>query len=740
MKGAISLVVSASMLAATFVGCGANTKENSESLFQNVSPETIVASQESKTEETVESVTVTETMESVASQKEINFEVSKMVDPDMAYQPLELHPNVPSYSVSPDLTNIKNLDQFTNLSAAQRNMIAQNGFVVIPTDEEQLFYVYEENTYKKIPNFITVDSVLQLYHIYYDYILRNVEQDSFYDQSIQMNQLMINELEKEFDSAQNEEVREAIQLWIGYFAVANSLLGKPLPASLTPETKQLVEAELAYIKDASSVEFSPLLGVRTDYSLFKIRGHYTRTDELGKYFEAFSWYGVSALPLDEPANHVKAMVLGDALVNCEGAREIWDTIYAITGFMVGESDDITPVEIAKLVNDLFGEIPVPDRLVEKKAEFAEEVNNFRNPMIVNKRIDKSEEQGLQLRFMGQRYIPDSDILQKLCDAEYRPMPSGLDVLAVYGSERAEALLNEIYNPSSLWNKYPEKYQEACDIFRNQSLEEQTKNIYSGWLFGINELATTKKDGYPMFMQNDAWMNKSVNTALASWSELRHDTILYGKQSGAECGGDCDFPEIIAYVEPDAEFFHRLVWLTKTTQAGLEKRGLFEGVVQYKTETILEELEFLESCATKELAGQDLSAEECLSLLCYGGTLEYISSSIADVSDWYLIENETDRHMAVIADVHRAYSTYLEEAVGNACAIYVAIPYNGDVYLTRGAVFDYYEFYSDTRYTDEEWQKQLQQSPPPRMPYTNTYMTPEKESELAIPDYPFSTGC
>ena len=32
------------------------------------------------------------------------------------------------------------------------------------------------------------------------------------------------------------------------------------------------------------------------------------------------------------------------------------------------------------------------------------------------------------------------------------------------------------------------------------------------------------------MQTTAWQDKELNITLASWAELRHDTILYVKQS------------------------------------------------------------------------------------------------------------------------------------------------------------------------------------------------------------------
>ena len=665
------------------------------------------------------------------------------VTEENGYTPLTFNTNAPAYTIAEDLSNIENIDQFPNLSDEQRAMIAKNGFVVMPTDAEQLFYIYEENTYKTIPNFVTTDSVLQLYHIYYDYSLRNVESNFFYEDTAKMNDAILRELLEESGKVTDDRVNTAMQRVIGYFAVADLLLDVSLPENLDEETRELAKQEYDLITEAGETVLSPIAGIKIDYTLFTVRGHYTRSEELTKYFLAFSWYGVVPFVFYESGernddNALCAMIMADALKNTPEAEEIWNNIYATTSFMVGESDDLTPCEIAGLIEQIYGKIPAPDELPGKLDDFYTGLKDLRSAQIVSKQESASTD--LQMRFMGQRYIADSEILQELSDPDDRPFPTGVDVFAVYGSERAEALLDEIYRPEELWAEYRENFDKLADKFRNQTIEEKTSNAYNGWLFALNEIAETKGEGYPLFMQNEAWMNKSLTTALGSWAELRHDTILYGKQSGAECGGGEEPPEVMGYVEPDPEFFHRLIWLTETTMNGLDERGLLSNEMKYKTETMLNMLNFLENCAVKELNGEDLNAEERYTLLVYGGTLEYISSSIAETDGWYLIESDTDRNMAVIADVHTTLGGYLNEGVGHACEIYVAIPQNGKVYLTRGAVFDYYEFTSTERLTDEEWQKIIRENPPERVPFVGTFMDENIGEPVPLPDAPYSTGC
>ena len=662
------------------------------------------------------------------------------------YTPLTITPKAPEYSIKADLSNIENIDQFTNLTQKQRDKIAQNGFVVIPTDSEQLFYIYEDNTYKKVPSFVTTDSVIQLYHIFFDYSLRNLETDFLYNDLIVLNENMISQLITEYNTVSNNQVKESILQMIGYFGVTSLALEIPLPTGFPSEVTDLVIQEYILIEKAQGKEKSPLLGYELDYSLFKIRGHYTRSDELGKFFRAMSWYGIVPMPFcDNEGNRdvestIKAIVTTIALCRLPEDKGIkpWENIYSTTSFYVGEADDLTPYEIAQMISKVYSDTPDMNKIADKLDDFYLELEQMRKPEIVSK--SRNAVTGLQMRFMGQRYIPDSEILQNLCDNYDRPFPTGVDIFAVFGSERAEELLDEIYKPNMLWSEYQTEFDLLANKFRNQTIPEQTSNQYNGWLYCLKSLTTRSGAGYPLFMRNTAWEDKSLSTALGSWAEIRHDTILYGKQSAAECGGGEEPPELIGYVEPNPEFFNRLYWLLVMTKENLNSREMLNPNMEHKLERFESMLLFLKTCAEKELNGEDLSIEEQYTLLTYGGTLEYISSSIAEADKWYLVESDTDKNMAVIADVHTANGTYLEVGVGTAAEIYVAISQNGKVYLTRGAVFDFFEFTTGERLTDEKWQETIKEAPPQRPPFTNSYMDDESGAAVPVPDEPYSTGC
>ena len=79
---------------------------------------------------------------------------------------------------SKDVVNMKNLInpfQLKEFDPKLYSMLGQNGFAIVPAEHNQLFHVYEKNDYADFPSFVTTDLYLQLFHLYLDCVLRDVE-------------------------------------------------------------------------------------------------------------------------------------------------------------------------------------------------------------------------------------------------------------------------------------------------------------------------------------------------------------------------------------------------------------------------------------------------------------------------------------------------------------------------------------------------------------------------------------
>jgi hypothetical protein len=265
--------------------------------------------------------------------------------------------------------------------------------------------------------------------------------------------------------------------------------------------------------------------------------------------------------------------------------------------------------------------------------------------------------------------------------------------------------------------YVEQMEFLWQAVENMSVSEWTHNLYYLWLYSLLPLLNDPGDGYPMFMQSEAWVDKQLMTSLASWTELRHDTILYAKQSYTVVPTSIGPVEerVVGYIEPVPRVYARLATLCDMMIEGLTNRDI-------SSERILNRLQYLhgflldlKTISEKELSGQLLTDDEVDLIEDSGDMLEYITS----IDDFEDLTSAADEEMAIVADVHTDpyLQEVLEEAVGNPMTIYVAVEIEGKIVLTRGGIFSYYEFMQplDDRLTDEAWQEMLESGSAPSMP-------------------------
>jgi hypothetical protein len=213
-------------------------------------------------------------------------------------------------------------------------------------------------------------------------------------------------------------------------------------------------------------------------------------------------------------------------------------------------------------------------------------------------------------------------------------------------------------------------------------------------------------GYPNFMRTTAWENRQLQASLASWAPLRHDTILYAKQPYAAAAGAAPPPpppEVRSpgYVEPQPEFYARMLALTNAMQTGLQDMGLLSETVKGRLQSVAGLLQDLLDISTAELSGQALTAEQ-------EQTIKYFSSRLSE--GLHDVDPEGLK-TTVVADVltDMVSERALEEGSGYLREIVVAYSDpTGHVFLGRGATLSYYEFKQPMgdRLTDEAWRQLL----------------------------------
>jgi hypothetical protein len=335
--------------------------------------------------------------------------------------------------------------------------------------------------------------------------------------------------------------------------------------------------------------------------------------------------------------------------------------------------------------------------------------------------------------MGQRFIPDSYMFQNLVTpstGQYtgdgapftywngeRVMPRSLDIMTILGSTRARENLDT--EGDSAYEYYDRQVENLSGQFASLNVTEWNRNLYWGWLYTLKPLLGSFNSRYPSFMQNSAWSDKELQSVLASWTELRHDTILYAKQSYTEATSAFPPGEIavVGYVEPVPEFYQRLLALTTMTRMGLSDLDALnetETFRLYNLETLLGKLLTI---ATSELEGKELSESDYEFIRGFGGQLDGIITGV----------NDQGKQTTIIADVHTDTNTgtVLEEAVGYVDLIIVAYKTpDGNVIAGAGPVLSYYEFKQlmSDRLTDEAWKQLLESGQEPSRPtWTESFL-------------------
>ena len=660
-----------------------------------------------------------------------------------AYEPIpvSIQPAVQTYSTA--LSSVVNPQAGLALNPAQQAALEQNGFVITPSPFPQMYQVYQNAKEQSQPIFVTTDALLHTYHVLYDFALRDAEFNHFVGNLQSLTAELLRQSQAQL-SGTSAEVQQAARRNLAYFSVAAALLD----ASFTPpsEVADLVNAELTLIADHSGFQPSPIFGFEEDYSQYVPRGHYTRNETFERFFRAMMWYGRIGFrlqPGDDPESLemgrmetrqaiLIATMLGSTTVNGEPALAVWDRIYQPTVFFVGRADDLTVYDYLPLIQAVYGDSLNLEDLneVARLDNFIQQAATLPTPKIISSRVTDEQDAAKvtqSFRLMGQRFVPDAYIFQQLVYNQVgtqqnpRVLPSALDVAGVLGSDRAYELSLTVYEQDKFEN-YSTQLESVRMEFANLPPGQWQENLYWGWLYSLAPLLSPPGEGYPTFMQNPAWVDKDLHTYLGSWAELKHDTLLYAKQSNT-VGITSIQPtpeDVSGYVEPRPEVFARLAALVRQTRSGLAERNLLSDEFSNKFNSLETLLLALTEMAQKELTNQRLTPEEQTQIRDIGDLLE----AITEVQDENL-SSATDGRQAIVADVHTDPNTnqVLEQAVGDAFLIWVIAPVDDQPTLTQGSTFSYFEFPwpLDDRLTDEAWQAL---DPKPAQPiWTQSFIVP-----------------
>ena len=612
--------------------------------------------------------------------------------------------------------------------------LLENGFVVVPSRGSLFHPIYQSYEAEEVW-FVTTDVGYHYWHLAFDKVLREVETQVLLPTLEDLVSGLLEAARTQRSGFLGTELEEPADRVAQLFEAAATLLELDV-GSIGPLAQAEVDLAEAAIRRTESpiTSFGECTPMSTDncvdYSMFRPRGHYTRSVDLERFFRTMSLLGQSSFFLGDPDSSGwdhRSLQLGLLMARLfafdDSLGEAWATIYEPTAFMVGLADDYTPFELVEAAEAVAPSV-VADPSNADEAELADIARELASGRGVG--INPG---GTSVRIMGTRFLIDAFILDNLVDPIHRPLASALDVAAVLGSELALGILDEAGETNA--PTYAADFDQMQELVLGRSVDDWAATVYDAWLYALQPMLGERSDRYPPMMQSPAWTVKDLQTALGSYAELKHDTILYAKQS---YGAEGDFMPLSQparhWVEPNPVAFGRLAAVTRLLHDGLNTRGLiFEPQDRLLTD-LHEVLTRLSLIAADELEGRPISEVDNDWLDGIGSTLESLWFQSADREEsGGDIPVPADMDAAIVADIQSSSSLYVEIATGWVDRILVLVPNDdGRFQVATGAVYSFYEFTwprSEQRLTDEEWRQMLRdEKEPPRPDWQAALFPPE----------------
>ena len=462
------------------------------------------------------------------------------------------------------------------------------------------FAFYDRNRQEQVPNYVTEDFLARAYLLTLEEAVTEYEEEH----AAPALRDLLPRLRAGLGSATAAE-----RMAQGYLALLEALLAGRDAGETDPPG---VAAELARVRAAAGLAESPLLRQRLDYSQFRVRGKYARSEELGRYFQAVRVAGTALFPLlesratgigAEAADELTgaAWLISRALAADPGAAALYKRVTGPLEYVFGPADAMTVAQYARReVAPASGDSAW--RALRREL-FAEGVR----PRVFGGYVDGTLlEPGVGVadvlagwQLLPGHWTPSSSAFQELVHDRVGPyvgsagkapftlgasggvpvkaFPTVWELGALLGSAAARERL-ELAGETE-YTGYAEAFGRAGEALDARAgLATDHLELLRRWLVGGTGA-------------------RRLNTALGFWVQQRHGAVLYAKQSYTVGGRSLPAPDgrEEAWLEPAKELYRGLARVAR--QAGSQLRSSrLEGYAA-----------LAERCA--DLSGQALSAED-----------------------------------------------------------------------------------------------------------------------------------
>lgn len=544
--------------------------------------------------------------------------------------------------------------------------LERNGILLSATQHDQIYNTYESLEYTSchdeviVPIFASIDGYLELLAAGFQAVFMATEQNV----SRPRLALFLSELETVARRASLSRVQRIAALTKQFLAGDyKSEEGKRVLA------EQRTESTLHTVPDSRQIDFGD----------FHPRGPYSATPVLQNYFRAFKYINLLALTEAEMA----------ALATDTRLRTAWQNwVDTQKPFLQGSRHP-----------------PLFDSTRPRTPHADPKCLSAMPPLVFP--LSWGADAEIFDRVVAHPTRPEP------CGVAERPLPSGLDLMVALGSPEAAALSEKEYA------KFPGLREAHAALKARFGRPLPWSLTPEAWLHLVQILGT---DRYvPEGVSPVLWRRRMLQTALASWTNFRHTTVLVNEVGGAECGGPdwSPFEELSSEplrgaVDPLPAAWRQLAATTRLL-AAQAKIALPDLSVDATLREVADGAESFAKMADRQLRGEPLTNAEYQQIQTYVGAIEHpfvlLKSTIADAHDSGEHGLSIPDPMTKIVDVASAGPTHFHMAIGTPIKVVVLLGDRGILVPAEGAVYSYREVIANTRLDDDMWRKRLKQNPP-----------------------------
>lgn len=308
----------------------------------------------------------------------------------------------------------------------------------------------------------------------------------------------------------------------------------------------------------------------------------------------------------------------------------------------------------------------------------------------------------------------------------RLLPSSLDVAAALGSRLAESLL------AGEMAAYPALEPVLAGLLARTPRGE-AGNLYDRWISALAVQWADDALSAALPAGRALWGAKRLQTGLASWTTLRHATVLVNERTAAECG-EGGFEEIVletphGAVEPDPATFEAIGGLFDAAAecvkgmalpGKLEDEPLRQGILKRLAESA-RKTRLFGSLARKQARGEALTPAEYDEILFVGRAAEHNFLVFNSLANEQLALSTPEPISKVVDVAGGGAAPYLLAGVGLPLQWDFLVPFQGRRQIVKGSVYSFHERSSPVLLDDAAWRTTLAKEPRPA--WISPFLTP-----------------